>query len=321
MVLAENPRARIGGNNPPPDEPKEDKSPPTPEEARKVYETIAYVQFKCPGLDGLMEKKKGKRKRGWRLLVLNLLKGRGVRQNAVADLLGYNRKTIGDDMNSPDLWAESDPEFEDLVCRFRAAVEADAQVDTQATEEKLIYWAKEDAVVRKAAERMRLHLAAALEAERAADALEAQKAAKLAEAERIKRAKAVEAALKGQANKEALAAQQLGADLLAKKLPDEAISALALFLNSKDGRRRESEFKVVEKAKKIIDLPVGLDRCKRLRLARISEPTPPRGVPPPADPRFILTDFGSSVAAAAVALGRIQKKKRKKQDEEEDDED
>lgn len=305
MVRAENPRAVIGSNGGPPLD-DDDKAPPTPEEARIVYAAIAYIQFKRPGLDDFMEKKKGKVKLGWRLLVLNMLRDR-VRQSSIKQLLKFNRKTVGENQQRADSWAELDEEFDALLSDLRAAVIADYHVDAPALEAKLKAFVLADPDLQRLEEQKRASLAAAEEAEAAAERHEAKKR-EAKRAEKMKVSPLTKAALKNVPDADAIQARYKGPAVIAKKISDEAVSVIAALLTSAEGRKPASALNAS-----------GLKECAKLGITRLAEPSQPKGAPPVADPRHGITAFGQLVGAQALEQGRIKKKKRKKNDEEGDE--
>lgn len=303
-----NPRAVLGGNFPPPDD--DDNTEPTIEEARIVASAIAYLQFKVSDLEEVLTKRKGGRILGWRLALANCLKGR-VRQNSIRKLLGYNRKTMGENQQRADMWAEHDDEhgdgsFGDLMERLRHAFEADYQVDAPALEKKLKHYVRIDPDLRRIEEQRREHEAAAAEAEAAAADLERR----AKERARDLKAQAVAKSLKGVKGAGAIVAEHIGAKKLAATISDGAIAVIE--------KTVKADMKAVEKTGKAdargalkltseLDA-AGLRECKKFGLVRESIP---HLAPKPDDPPIAPTDLGRRVFLEAVKLKRIRVKKRK----------
>lgn len=296
--FAPNPRAVIGGNFPPPDD--DDTAEPTIEEARIVASAISYLQFKVQGLEEVLTKRKGGRILGWRLALANCLKGR-VRQNSIRKLLGYNRKTMGENQQRADMWAEHDDEhgdgsFGDLMERLRHAFEADYQVDAPALEKKLKAYVKLDPDLRRVEELNRERLAAAAEAEAAAADLERR----AKERARDLKAQAVAKSLKGVKGAGSIVAEHIGAAKLAEKISDAAMAVVekTVKAEAKGGDRRTRD-----------DLDAaGLKEATKLGLVREAIP---HLAPVPKDPPIAPTDLGRRVFLEAVKLKRIRVKKRK----------
>lgn len=261
----------------------EDDDAPTADEARIVFAAISYLKFKLPDLGDFLEKRKGGRKLGWRLVIVNVLKDR-VRQNSVRKLLNLNRKTCGENAQRPDCWADHDDEFGDgifgdLLARFREAVHADACVDMPALDEKVRSYAKIDPDLRKLEKQRKAHEEAALEAERAADAIE-----RAAEARRV--------------------AKRQGAPYIARTASDAAIAFAAelIRLDVKGARKNRSAFDTDKHRD-------GFAECEALGLTAESVP---HLAPRPADPPILPTDLCRRVFVEAEKLGRIGKKKKTK---------
>lgn len=295
--FAPNPRAVIGANFPPPDD--EDTAEPTIEEARIVASAIAYLQFKVQGLEEVLTKRKGGRILGWRLALANCLKGR-VRQNSIRKLLGYNRKTMGENQQRADMWAEHDDEhgdgsFGDLMERLRHAFEADYQVDAPALEKKLKHYVKIDPDLRRVEELNRERLTAAAEAEAAAIELESRAKERAREAKAL----AVGKALRGVKGAAAIVAEHRGATKLAEKISDAAMAVVEKVVKAEaKGARRTMEELDAQ----------GLKEATKLGLVRESIP---HLAPRPDDPPITPTDLGRRVFVEAVSQKRIRVKKRK----------
>lgn len=306
-----NPRAVAGGNFPPPDD-EDDKSEPTPEEITAVYKAICYVQFKRPGLEDLLVKRKGNIKMGWRHLIANSLKT-VVRQNSLAKILKLNRKTMGENQQRPDAWADYDDEhgtgeFSCLLADIRDAILADAKVDVQGLETYLKAFIKLDPELRRIEEQARACENAAKEAEAAAEALEAKQRAREANEKREARTKAVAKALKGVAGKSAIVAQHQGAARLAKSLTDAAIEVVETLTKLEARGVRKGANAYDKDGYNIFDAE-GLKLCFKRGLVREGYVhLQAAGVDPPIAP----TDLCQRVFVEAVKIGRISVKKPKK---------
>lgn len=291
-----NPRAVVGANFPPCDEP----DAPTIEEARLVASAIEYIQAFSEGLEDLLVKRKGGRLLGWRLALANILKDR-VRQNSLRQLLGFNRKTMGENQQRCDAWAEHDDEHGDgsfgrHMEALRSAVEAHSFVDRVALEKQLKAYVKLDPELRRLEEQKRAHELAEQEALAAAASLEAAEAEQKAKAE----IRAMAKTLKGIEHADAIIAERMGPKRLAKEITDPALAVIEKLAkaDAKGARRNASELN-----------PQGLQECIRLGLARESIP---HLAPRPEDPPIAPTDLGRRVFVKAVEEGRIKAKKRMK---------
>jgi len=301
-----NPRIFIGANGGPQDE--TDK--PTMEEARIVASAIEYVQAFSHGLEELLTKRKGGRILGWRLALANVLKDR-VRQNSLRQLLGFNRKTMGENQQRCDVWAEYDDEngdgsFGRHMEALRDAVTSHSYVDRQAIEAKLKAFVKLDPELRKLEEKRREHEAAALEAERAAAELQDRAKKRKRQAD----AASLEKTLKGVRNAKAIAAEHIGAERLALILSDAAIAVIEKTVKA-DMKAAEKTGKSGAKGERKLASeldPAGLKECMKYGLVLESIP---HLSPRPSDPPIIPKDLGHRVFLAAVEAKRIKAKKGK----------
>jgi hypothetical protein len=298
LAFEPNPRAVIGGNGGPALD-ESDTSAPTAEEARLVFSAIAYVQFKRPGLENIVVKRKGGKVLGWRLLVANALKDR-VRQSALAELLKFNRKTTGENQQRADRWAEYDDEFGDgefgeLLADLRHAIIADSHVRVDEIDAKLSFFIKKDPELRELERIQREAEAAAAEMER--DVAEAERRRK--ERERLAAANDLAKSLKGVENKAAILAKHKGPKHIAKKASDAALVVVE---------------KLIKKASKGVHPPTsalnaeGLQECLTLGLAKNAEPYLSKS----EDPMIGPTALCAQVYAEALAQGRLKTPKRKK---------
>lgn len=279
---------------------EDDKRPPTADEARIVGAAIAYIQFKRPGLEAILEKKKGKDNLGWRLVLVNALKDR-VRGSALAKILGYNRKTMGENQQRVDAWIEHDEEhgagdFGELIAALRDAIKADAYVDIIALEPRIKAYTKLDPELRELERQKRAAEAAAIEAERIANELEARASGRkqrLAEKEKRLRYN-----LKGVPTKRAIVAQHEGPERTAKKLSDRGIAVIDKLVRS--------ENRGIRPLGSTLD-GLGLKECLALGLAREALP---HLAPKTNDPPYGPTPLGQRVFLEAVQQGRITLKSK-----------
>jgi len=292
--------AVAGHNGGPPDDDdghETDNSPPTAEEARIVFAAVRYVQWKSERED-VLTKRKGGATLGWRLALVNCLKDR-VRQNSLRQLLKLNRKTMGENQQRADRWAEHDEEhgtgeFGEMIARLREAIIADGLIDVEAMTVRLKEYVKLDPELRELERMQREHEAAAAEAERAADELEARAR------ERVRRARAndVSKALKGVKGAATIVAQHRGPKDIAKRASEAALAVVE---------------RLIKKSAKGIYPPTsdlhadGLKECFKLGLARSAEPHLSKA----DDPKVGPTALCAQVYAEAIAQKRLKPPKKK----------
>lgn len=292
--------ATIGHNGGPPfddDEDDKDTSPPTIEEARIVALAIRYLQFKT-GLDDFLTKRKGGLLMGWRLALANCLKDR-VRQNSLRQLLGFNRKTMGENQQCADRWAEYDEahgtgEFGNMMASLREAIIADSFVDPVAMSSRLKEFVKLDPDLRRL-ERIRRECEAA-----AKDAAQAAADNELRErdAKRRKRAAEVEGMLDGVPRAGAIVAQHQGPKELARRATDATLAVVETLIkkNAKGLHPPTSALNAH-----------GLKECLSLGLARSAEPHLSKS----DDPKIGPTALCAQVYAEAIAQRRLKSPKKK----------
>lgn len=299
LAEAENPRARLGGNNPPPDEEAEDtKSPPTIEEITRVMRAIEYVKFRAPDMEDLLTKRKGGRIMGWRLALAWALKG-SVRLVAVHTLLQLNRKTAGENQQRPEEWMKLNEDLEEELANFREAVYRDGCIDFKKTDKLLRDFIKSDPQLRTLEEQEKAHLKAAHEAES-----EAARLAALAEAKAIDRLKR---SLKGVKGKQAILSEHKGSTQLAKEISEDCLRVVVKIVvrEAKGGRYPASFFDKPDDHG--ASLAFALQQCIKLGLAKKNEPHLSKS----ADPTITPTDLAQRVYVAAFKVGRLKKKKKK----------
>lgn len=290
-----NPRAIVGGNNPPDD----DADEPTIEEARIVFRVVRYIQFVAGDLDDLLTKRKGGRVLGWRLAASNILKD-VVRQNSARKLLGLNRKTMGENQQRCDVWADYDEEegdgrFGEYMAALRSAAIAHSFVEPEELNKRLKDFVRRDPDYRKLEQQRREHELAAAEADRAAEALEQAKRERKA----LASAKQVAKSLKGATSKDAIVAGHLGPKRLANSISDAALAVVEKLV--------KAEAKGARRSTRELD-PTGLKECLKLGLAREAIP---HLAPRPDDPPIAPTELCQRVFLEAVELKRIKIKKKK----------
>lgn len=286
MTLAENPRAIIGHNQPPPDA----ASGVTVEEARMVMRAIKYVQDYWPIKSILIKhSKKHKLEMALRIAVASALKGE-VRLESLRILLQLNRKTCSENQQRPEIWAEYDPEFDAHMENFREVLYRHGRLDHEAMSERLLHWIEADPILRDL-EKEEKAKQKILAKQREADDWEAARA-------RLEQIAVMKTVLisGGVAEAEKIAAKHAGPEHLAKTLSDEALSVLDRIVKKDDKGKRETASYYDDG---------GLAECMRLGLARDAEPWRPKGAPAPSDPVVGPTDLAKRVFVKAVAIKRI----------------
>ncbi len=280
---AENPRARIGGNNPPPDDDL------LFIDARIVMKAAEYIQFQFQGLDALLTKRKDKRAMGYRKVLEYCLKGL-VSNDHLSRILGINRKTIGEDQQRPERWAEADDEFAEDIEHVRLAIIGHVSVNLERFEERLAAWVEEDPELRReeaqtraeALARRRKDAAAAAEKERA----------RIREVGRLKKT------LAGVPSAAAVIAEHLGPRELARRLSAEALAVVETLTKqaAKGAHPKRSTLRAD-----------GLAECHKHGLARLAEPYLSRAEDPMVGP----TPLASRVYLEAIAQGLLEKPTRR----------
>lgn len=275
--------AGIGHNNPPPDIDFID--------LRIVYETARYLQWKFGGLDDLMLKRSGgRRAMGFRKLMCSALRG-VVPRDSLARILGINSKTMGEDQQRPDVWAEDDEGFAIQNEHLRQAVIGNAMLEVAVMEERLEELVRTDPERRTLEKQQRLHELAAKRAELAEEDLRSKAKARKVETDLRK-------ALGNTPNAEAIIAKHKGARAVARDLSEAGVAAIEvlakLAAKSKSRRALTSELNAA-----------GLKEALRLGLAHNAEPY----MSAAPDPQIGLSELGGKVYLECVALGRVQVRK------------
>lgn len=263
--------------------------------ARLIQRGAEFVQFTfrhVQGLENLLVKRKGSRAMAYRHVLAYALRGL-MPIDSMARILGLNRKTLGENMRRPEVWANHDSEegrrmdaaLEDLCeATYRYAKLDPGEVDSLVT-----HFVKMDRDLRRIEAECR---AAALAADRAADALEAKK-----EAERLAGLASLSAALDGAPQKEAILAQHRGARDAAAKLSVDALGVLAHLARAahKGRKTRRSELNATAEAE-----------CISLGVIQDAEPFLSKAI----DPARAITAFGQRVLLEAHDIGRIQERRK-----------
>lgn len=137
VQLQENPRAVIGGNNPPSDDLDFIDS-------RIVLWGAEFLQFSFGRLDDLFVSGKARsaKRRMWFRRVLSYCLSELVGQEAQARVMDRHRDTIGDDQAAVREWCEKDDDFADRVERIRLGVHAYVHIKTDQEwfEGRLAHW-------------------------------------------------------------------------------------------------------------------------------------------------------------------------------------
>lgn len=281
-----NPREFIGANGPPDDE----EEPPTLEEARKIAEAAAYIQFRFPDLKNVLAKRKGKTEMGFRKVLTHILKPE-VRLHALHVILMMNRKTIGEDQQRPIIWSDLDDEFDAQLEHVREAVIRHISIDPGKFTSRLDYWVGKDPELRDLEKLQRQAELAALRAEQAA--------ADIKERGRLSKVAELKKTLGRSHLAQRVEAEHLGPSSLSERISDEAIAVIEILVKREVKGQRPPASELNAK---------GLAECKRLGLARCAEPHLSKAI----DPKWGPTGLCAKVFEAALASGRIAKPKKSK---------
>lgn len=134
--LASNPRAVIGGNNPPPDFDFIN--------SRMVLWGAEFLQFSYGHLDDLFVsgKARANKRKMWFRRVLSYCLSELVGQEAQARVMDRHRDTIGDDQAAVREWCEKDDDFAERVEKIRLGMDAYIHIKTDQDwfEGRLAHW-------------------------------------------------------------------------------------------------------------------------------------------------------------------------------------
>jgi hypothetical protein len=286
MTFDPNPRERIGGNGGPPLD--DDLADPLFIDKRIVAEAVEYLQFRAPSLSRLLDKRKDARAIGYRKVMEYCLKGL-VSNDSLHKILKINRKTIGEDQQRPERWAEIDDEFAEQVEHLRNAIIGHVSINMELFEEKLLYFLEIDPKLRDEEKKERL---AALGERRKEIATLAEK-----ERGRVAGMEGLRKTLKGVKEAEAIIASHLGPKEVAKRLSRDGLAAIERLVKryAKGEHPRTSTLN-----------EAGLKECLRFGLARDAEPHLSKA----EDRQMAPTPLGARVYSEALALNILAKPKR-----------
>lgn len=294
-MLAENPRAIIGGNNPPPD------ADLLFIDARIVERGAQYLQFLFPkhGLDSMLAKRKCGAALGFRRILCNALRGT-VGVESLGIILDLNRKTVSEDMQSVDVWCENDDVFAEIMDHIRAAILGTVQIDADCFFDLLAaHMAGEPE--RRREEKARRALIAADKRELARKLMDATKAKAKGDLTKLKQA------LGDIPKAEAILALHTGARPIARDLTVNAIAVLEMLM-VREAELADTRKKVARRRLRSELDARGVNECIRLGLAREAIPFGAKD----ADPPIGLTPFGTKCYLEALSMGRIEKPRRAK---------
>lgn len=261
--------------------------------ARIIKEAAEYIQFRFHGLEQLLEKRRGKRPMGFRLILSYAIRGL-VPSETAARILGFNRKTYGENQHRAEVWANHDSEegreFDALIEHVTEAVHHHVLINVPEVMRLVDHFVEIDPSLRKLEKQA---AAAALAADRAAAAHKEK-----AEAKRIRSVGSMRSKLKGATNSEAILAQHKGPTHTAKNISPEALATVDALIRAdqKGARRLTSELN-----------PEGLKECLRFGLAADAEPS----LSTAKDRKIRPTDFAHRVWLEAIGQDLIKKPKRK----------
>lgn len=296
MVLAENERARIGGNGGPVDPDFAFAGDPDFITARIIREAAEYLQFKFGELDHIFTKRKGKRPMSFRFVLAYSLRGL-VPSESAARILDINRKTYGENAQRPEVWANHDSEegraFDQWLEHVSQAIYHHISAKVSEGEALLAHFVDMDVELRRLDKQRKEHEKAEAEALKAAAELEERK--------RLRAAKGLAKALKGAPNAKAIVAEHLGPRRVAETMSPAGLAViekLALArVKDPNARKLTSELNAS-----------GLKETLDLGLTFIAEPT---GANAP-DPRIAINASGLRVFEEAVGLELISRPKAKR---------
>ena len=295
-MLAENPRAVIGGNNPPPD------ADLLFIDARIVERAALYLQFLFPrhGLESMLAKRKCGAALGFRRVLCNSLRGL-VQTDNLAAVLGLNRKTVSEDQQSVDVWADADDVFAELMDHVRAAILGTVSVDAEAFFDLLASHMAHEPERRREEKQRRALIAADKRALAQAHA-DAQKAKAKNDLASLRRA------LGDIPKAEAILAEHTGARPIARDLSVAGVAVLEMLM-VREAALRDTSKKGIKHRRRRSELDArGVNECLRLGLAREAIPYGAKDPDPPIGP----TPFGEKCYLEALSMGRIEKQRKAK---------
>lgn len=288
-ALPDNPRERIGGNNPPADD-------LLFIDRRIVADAGEYLQFRFKNLANLYVSGKSrahKRPMGFRKTLEYCLEGI-VTQESLAEIIGRCRETIGEDQARVKVWAEMDDEFASDIEHVRQAVIGHVSVNVARLEAKLEAFVRDDPRLRRLEDQKRAHELAEKRALIAAADLDARQRARKTDA-------ALKRALKGAPNAEAIRARHAGPRETARKLSREALGVIESMALKKLKHRHLKTYELNAE---------GLAECLRLGLAQDAEPFMSKA---PERERMVgPTQLGLQCYHEALQQGLIAKPKPKR---------
>ena len=289
LAAAENPRAVLGHNNPPPDEAADILFI----DARLVKEAASYIQFRFQHqrLEAFLSKRKAGLPLGFRRVLCYCLKGL-VSTDALAEILSLNRKTLSEDQQSVELWTEEDDAFAEDVENLRMAVMGHIAVNLERFVQTLSAFMADEPDRRRDEKKRRALLAAD---KRALAEKEREKSQ-----EKISNLKSLKVALNNKPNAEAILAHHAGARETARRISERALAVL-------DAVQRADAKVAGRCATSALDRQ-GLAECIATGIARVAEPHLSKN----PDPAIGPTAFGARVYLEAISQKRITLEKKKR---------
>ena len=285
LAVAENPRAAIGHNQPPPDDDLRFI------DARLVEDAARYLQFRFQrwGLDALMAKRKGGPVLAFRRALMCCLKGL-VATEALEAITGFNRKTIGEDQQSIETLCEADDAFAEDFENLRLAVLGHVSINLERFAQTLLDFMEREPE-RRREDKARRKAALELKRQQVARELERQRT-------RVSQLRPLAAALKSVEGRDAILAAQAGARETARTVAGRTLAIL--------GQIVRAEAKGVRNHASFYSAP-DVQECLRLGMARVAEPHLSKA----PDPAIGPTAFGARVYAEAIGLKKITLEKKR----------
>ena len=313
MSLAENPRARLGGNHPPADDDEEKRPPKSKrvidkERWKKVLlaGSLIAARFKVPRTRILANRTGGEDGRALRRFLIMYARSLNAPVWECEINFELNRKQIGEEVAAYIEMLALHPQLNDTVEKMTSGLDYMIDIEAEAFLTASIFEIEEDAAIKR---RLKADRKAGVKLKPDQRELVEEMAARV----RAQKRRELQDLLHGVPEAEAIAAKHMGPEDTVRDMSKEARAVLKKLAESaaRGSYPRKSTFD----ADKYVG---GIEECETLGLMRSAEPFLSQETNQKCGP----TAYGGTVYLAGVAMGLIEKpSKRKKEIEPEDDED